>query len=140
MVLRVGCVHAVLGRIRRAAVDLPPVLEQRFQLHARRRERDAGLEASHEVEIVPAAVRVDAVRVERERQPHAHALIVDVESLGHDADDLRLDAIDVDLLADDRALAAEVAAPQLIGKERDRRRVRERLLIGEPAAGLRCHA
>ena len=103
-------------------------------------ECHVGREPADEQQKVSAAVLLALRWIECQRQPDLHILIVHVESGRHDADHRRFHAVDVDLLADDIALAGEGALPQLGRQDGDRRRVRQRLLRREGAAESRRDA
>src|SRR5688500_8532544 len=65
---------------------------------------------------------------------------MDVETRRHDAEDERLSAIDVDLLADESGVAAECSLPQLVTEDSHRLAVRKVVLLGEHAATERRDA
>ena len=81
------------------------------------RERHAVLEAADEQEIMAAAILLSLRRIEREREPHAHALIVHVEAGGMMPTTVRCTPSICDLLADERP-AAERGLPELVREDR----------------------
>ncbi len=127
----------VRRRALRPAVGGRPLSEKRLELGTRRAESDALLEPSDHEQEVAAAILFHVRRIETKRQPDSNALVIDVESRRHDADDGAFHAVDENLCADDRPLG-ERAYPQLVREHDDERPVRSRLLLREYMPSRRC--
>ena len=102
----------------------------RVDLLLRPRHARAGLEPADVLPAVVVAHRVALLlRRERQRPPQHHVRVEEVEALRHHADDRERLAVDPDVLADHRRIAAELRLPQRVAQH-------DLLLVADLAFGL----
>ncbi len=113
----------------------------RPQLAGRALDRDAGFQSSERIEpvVVAAIEQLAGAR----RGPHRGEDVVGpdvLEVARHHADDRVRDVVELDRLADDRWIGAELRSPIGIAEDRQRRRVRPIVVIRESATDRRRDA
>jgi hypothetical protein len=125
--------HMVLG-----PGPLTPCGDERGELRLCLRRGQAILHAGDQVEgVTPPVLTIGGIEIER--QPQLDAIVHDVETRWHDADDFALDTVDLDRGADDVRSGGERRLPQLARENDQPRAVDSGLIASEPAAGSRRH-
>src|SRR6185295_6150605 len=108
------------GPARRAGYALEIVLHDRIHLRIELRDRRAGREPADHVVRFPATLVVAALLVgKRERRPQIGLAVREEEALRHDADDAVVDAVQMQVAADDAGVAGELVLPHAVTEHRD---------------------
>jgi hypothetical protein len=91
-----------------------PLVDHPIDVRLRGARRDAVATPADHIEKMGAAVVGKRRRVDRERQEHFDALVVDVVAARHDADDMRRDSVDWNHASQGRIVTAEVVLPRRV--------------------------